>query len=39
MIILVCAWCKKVLGKKENPEPDIVSHGICKDCVKKLEGG
>ena len=30
---IICAWCGKVM--KEGEEP--VSHGICKECAKKIE--
>ncbi len=37
----VCAWCESLIN--ENPEiaPDLVSHGICRQCQPKLlrEGG
>lgn len=31
----VCAWCGKHLGGPKDAPPDRVSHGICKDCMKK----
>ncbi len=29
-----CAWCGKTIGHKKGKG---VTHGICKDCVKKIE--
>jgi hypothetical protein len=31
----ICAWCKKDMGSK--PGGDGITHGICDDCVKKIE--
>lgn len=41
--ITVCAWCGKIMGEKsvwrDDPDaPDEVSHGICKDCERKIMG-
>lgn len=36
-MILMCAWCKKIInpGKREyRPE---ISHGICKPCADDLK--
>jgi hypothetical protein len=34
-MIVVCAWCQKLLGVKA-PEDDItVSHGICRGCSER----
>jgi len=30
---VICGWCKKVL--REGPD-QLVSHGICEECEKKL---
>ena len=32
---VVCAWCKKVMGEKENLAGCLVSHGICEECYEK----
>ena len=34
---IVCAWCEKIIGFKEqeNKRDDRVSHGICDDCFKE----
>ncbi|MCX6785986.1 MAG: hypothetical protein NTZ18_04010 [Candidatus Komeilibacteria bacterium] len=29
--MVVCAWCKKEIGRWEGPG---ISHGICSDCKK-----
>lgn len=36
-MILICAWCKKVLGEKEPIEDKTATHGICKNCADKLK--
>ncbi len=43
----VCAWCGKLISEQECPETKhyqalssngiIISHGICKTCVKSVE--
>ena len=33
--VLQCAWCKKMLGTKEDPNddaPDAITHTICPIC-------
>lgn len=30
---VVCAWCKKVLVDGDD---ELISHGICEDCTKKV---
>jgi hypothetical protein len=35
---IICAWCGKFLGKEENPK-EMLSHGICADCLRRLNGG
>ena len=35
---IICAWCNKVLGEKEDPRGSgRVSHGICEDCQRKID--
>jgi len=34
---VVCAWCGKDLGEKEGAGKEEVSHGICQECLAKLE--
>ena len=36
-MIIICAWCKKVLGEKEPLENKADTHGICKICEAKLK--
>ena len=31
----VCAWCGKVMGKKEGYGQTGDTHGICPDCAEK----
>ena len=33
---VVCAWCGKEIGKYDD-NTDEVSHGICDDCLRKVE--
>ena len=34
---VVCAWCKKLLV--DDPTGDTrISHGICEDCLRKMQG-
>ena len=39
----VCAWCGKVMGRKKKVRPEgyigneIVMHGICNACSKKIK--
>lgn len=33
---IVCAWCGKEIGKKENDDEEV-SHGLCEECFAKLE--
>lgn len=40
-IKVVCSWCGRVLGAKQDPEKacsgmdDPVSHSICNQCMEK----
>lgn len=34
---IICAWCRQVIGEKEPLEDDTVTHGICADCILKLD--
>ena len=42
---VVCAWCKKNLGKKEAPSlsdqtiKDPITHTICAECLEKVLDG
>lgn len=31
---VICAWCKKTIGERNDISAD--SHGICKECAKKV---
>jgi cobalamin biosynthesis protein CbiD len=31
-MIIVCAWCKKALGRKEPLDNEDTTHGICVEC-------
>jgi len=37
-MLQICAWCKKQIGTVSQTTfgDDVVSHGICKDCVDNL---
>lgn len=32
--MVICAWCDKVL---DDSNSELISHGICPDCKKKVE--
>ena len=34
---IVCAWCKKPIGKKEPLHNTAISHGICEKCKQKMQ--
>jgi len=34
---VVCAWCGKHMGEKDGRGVEGTSHGICKECLSKLE--
>lgn len=34
---VACAWCKESMGTKEPVENNETSHGICPECLKKVE--
>ena len=34
---VVCSWCGRDTGEKDGKNIEGVSHGICGDCVAKLE--
>lgn len=35
-MIVLCAWCKKVIKEIKNVECEV-SHGICEECLKELK--
>jgi hypothetical protein len=34
-MVIECAWCKKILGKKAPLKDVSVTHSICESCMKK----
>ena len=34
---IICAWCKKDMGLRADPDDQRTSHGICQSCRKHLE--
>lgn len=36
-MILICAWCRQVLGEKEPLDNKDKTHGICKPCADDLK--
>lgn len=34
ILMVVCAWCGKVMGEKEGKGVSGVSHSICDECTK-----
>ena len=36
-MIIICAWCKKVIGIKEPLENEAETHGVCEECGGKLK--
>lgn len=34
-ILVICAWCNKVIDRKPNLGRPVVSGGICPECVQK----
>ena len=32
-----CAWCGKDMGEKDGEGIEGVSHGMCENCLDKLE--
>jgi hypothetical protein len=35
----VCAWCKKELSAGDHRHDDVISHGICTDCMEYFASG
>ena len=35
IMLLVCAWCGKIIGTKPPKKDLSTTHGICKSCAKK----
>jgi len=36
-MIIQCSWCKRKMGEKPPIEDKRITHGICSECVNKLE--
>ena len=34
-MIVICAWCQRILGVKAPEEDLSVSHGICRACSER----
>ncbi len=34
---IVCAWCGKDIGEKDGKGEKGVSHGMCEECLAKME--
>ena len=34
---IVCAWCGKDIGEQDSEGIDGVSHGVCEECLEKME--
>lgn len=34
---IICAWCDKDMGEVDGEGVEGVSHGICDECLKKIE--
>jgi len=34
-IVVICAWCSKVMDRKPSLGRPVVSHGICPECQEK----
>jgi len=32
----ICAWCGKLISADTTEKHDIISHGICADCDRKV---
>ncbi len=34
---IVCAWCGKDMGEKKPLKDKSVTHGMCEECLDKVE--
>ena len=34
-----CAWCNKDMGEKDGNGTEGISHGVCNECLTRLESG
>lgn len=37
-IVVICAWCGKVMGKKPGLGQTGISHGMCDECLQREVG-
>ena len=38
-MLRICSWCLKSLGQDVEPlEDQSITHGICPDCMKAIQG-
>lgn len=37
-MIIICAWCKSIIGEKDPIEINIETHGICEPCLINMIG-
>lgn len=37
-IVVICAWCGNVMGKKPGLGQTGISHGMCDECLQKAKG-
>ena len=35
-MIRICGWCQKYLGKVDDKDDALISHGICEKCARKV---
>jgi hypothetical protein len=35
-MVVICSWCKKVIGENWLEPVGVESHGICSDCLIKV---
>jgi len=36
-MIVVCAWCSRLIGEKPPLAQRVITHGICEECRQKME--
>lgn len=36
-MIMICAWCKKIINDDQNPVRSATKNGICKVCADMLK--
>jgi hypothetical protein len=35
-MIIICSWCKEILGEKESLDDRRITHGMCSLCTEKI---